>query len=204
MTTRTDRTARTDHPVHELVARRWSPHAFADREVSKKDLLSLFEAARWAPSSYNEQPWSFLLATRDDEEEYARILSCLVEPNQVWARTAPVLVLTVASLTFRKNGKPNRVALHDLGLAAATLTLEASSRGIHVHQMAGILPDRARELFSVPDGFEVETGIAIGYPEEPGKGPEELRPRDTAARDRKKLAELVFRGKWGETSPAVK
>ena len=101
--------ATTDFPVHELIARRWSPYGFADRPVSVDDLHSLFEAARWAASSYNEQPWSYIVATRDDPEEYERLLSCLVEANQAWAGGAPVLMLAVASHRFSRNNKPNAV-----------------------------------------------------------------------------------------------
>ncbi len=138
--------AESDHPVHELIAARWSPYAFATRPVSKADLLSLFEAARWAPSSYNEQPWSYLLATREDPEAFARMLSCLVEGNRAWAKAAPVLALGCTRLAFARNGQPNAAALHDLGLASANLCLEATARGLAVHQMIGILPDRVREL----------------------------------------------------------
>ena len=102
--------AATDQPVHELLAARWSPYAFADRAVAKEDLLSLFEAARWAPSSYNEQPWSYLVATREEPEEHARLLSCLVEGNQAWAKAAPVLALGCTSLNFVRNGQPNAAA----------------------------------------------------------------------------------------------
>src|SRR5271166_6024561 len=117
--------AATDHPVQELIAARWSPYAFADRPVAKEDLRSLFEAARWAPSSYNEQPWSYVVATRDDAEGFGRLLSCLVEGNQAWAKGAPVLALGCTSLLFARDGKPNAAALHDLGLASANLCLEA-------------------------------------------------------------------------------
>src|SRR5213080_1322606 len=102
--------AATDHPVHELIAQRWSPYAFADRPVSREDLLSLFEAARWAPSSYNEQPWTYILATKEDPEGYAKVLSCLVEGNQAWAKNAPVLALACTSLNFARDGRPNAAA----------------------------------------------------------------------------------------------
>ncbi|MCK4656779.1 MAG: nitroreductase family protein, partial [candidate division Zixibacteria bacterium] len=98
--------AQTDHPVHELVAKRWSPYAYSDKPVSADDLRSLFEAARWAPSSYNEQPWFYIVGTKDDPEQYEKVLSCLVEMNQQWAKAAPVLALGVASSTFKRNGKP--------------------------------------------------------------------------------------------------
>src|SRR6185312_7085332 len=170
--------AAPDHPIHELFVRRWSPYAFADRPVSTSDLQSLFEAARWAASSYNEQPWSYLVATKDQADEFARLLSCLVEGNQVWARSAPVLAIGCTSLRFALNGKTNEAALHDLGLASAQLTLEATARGLVVHQMIGILPDRVRELYQVPEGVRPLTGLAIGYLGDSNNLPEKLRPRD--------------------------
>ena len=118
-----------DHPIHDLLARRWSPYGFADRPVPAADLRSLFEAARWAASSYNEQPWTYIVATKEDPEEFARLLSCLVEGNQAWAQAAPVLALGCTSLVFKKNGKPNAAAIHDLGLAAGNLCAEATARG---------------------------------------------------------------------------
>jgi nitroreductase len=110
--------ASPDHPIHELIARRWSPYAFADRPVPEDDLRSLFEAARWAASSYNEQPWSYIVATKADPAGFERLLSCLVEGNRAWAEAAPVLALGCTSLTFARNGKPNAAAVHDLGLTA--------------------------------------------------------------------------------------
>src|SRR5215831_6314425 len=109
--------ATPEHPVNELIAARWSPYAFADRPVARADLLSLFEAARWAASSYNEQPWSYIVATREQPEEFARLLSCLVEGNQAWAKAVPVLALGCTNLLFKLNDKPNAAALHDLGQA---------------------------------------------------------------------------------------
>jgi nitroreductase len=191
------KTANTDQPVHALLSSRWSPYAFADRDVSDQDLRSLFEAARWAPSSYNEQPWSYLVATRADAEEFERLLSCLVEANQAWARHAPVLALGVARHAFTRNDKPNAAAEHDLGLAAGGLLVEATARGLVVHQMIGILPDRARELYAIPDHSHALTGIAIGYEGETSSLPEGLRQRDLAPRARKPLSEFVFGGRFG-------
>ena len=147
--------------------------------MAEADLRSLFEAARWAASSYNEQPWSYLLATKDNPPEFARLLSCLVEANQAWAKAAPVLVLGVVSLQFAKNSKNNR-AVHDLGLASANLVMEATSRHLSAHQMIGILPDRARELYQIPDHSEAWTAIAIGYAAEPGTLPDALKERPGA------------------------
>lgn len=189
--------AETSQPVHDLIARRWSPYAFSDRSVSQADLRSLFEAARWAPSSYNEQPWSYIVATKENPEEFARLLSCLVEGNQAWAKAAPVLALGCTSLNFKLNGKPNAAAQHDLGLASGNLVLEATSRGLLVHQMIGILPDRARELYQVPADVQPLTGLAIGYEGDINRLPETIRERDKARRGRKPQAEFVFTGKWG-------
>lgn len=184
-----------ESPVHELIAARWSPYVFDSRPVSRQDLQGLFEAARWAASAFNDQPWRYILATSEDQDAHARVLSCLVEANQVWARRAPVLALSVVSRHYERNGKPNGTAVHDLGLATANLTLEAASRGLMVHQMGGILPDRAREIFAVPEGYDVMTGLAVGYPGEP-QG--ELGRRDQAPRQRKDFADFVFGGSFGE------
>jgi hypothetical protein len=133
-----EKKASPDYPIHEPLAERWSPYAFADRRVPAAEVRSLFEAARWAPSSYNEQPWRYLVATKDDPEPFQRLLSCLVEGNQIWAQAAPVLALGVVSLRFARNAQDNRAAVHDLGLAAGNLLVEATVRGLFVHQMIGI------------------------------------------------------------------
>lgn len=192
--------AKPDHPIQEMLARRWSPYAFADKPVSAADLQSLFEAARWAASSYNEQPWSYIVATKDDPAEFERVLSCLVEPNQAWAKAAPVLALGCTSLHFKLNNKPNPAAVHDLGLASATLTFEALARGIDVHQMIGILPDRARDQYKIPEGVQPLTGLAIGYAGDPKALPQALKDRDLAPRQRRRLAEFVFKGQWGSAA----
>ncbi len=191
------KSAATRHPVDDLIARRWSPYAFADREPSAADLRSLFEAARWAPSSYNEQPWRYIVATRADAAAFEVALSCLVDGNRVWARFAPVLAFGCASLSLARTGKPNAAALHDLGLASASLTVEATARGLHVHQMIGILPERVREAYAVPADVQPLTGLAIGYLADPANLPEALRPRDAAPRTRKELPDFVFGGTFG-------
>jgi nitroreductase len=190
----------TDYPVHELIASRWSPYSFANRSVSDDDLRSLFEAARWAASSYNAQPWSYVVAKKENAHEFGRLWSCLVEGNQSWAKAAPVLALGISRLSFPHNGEPNRAAIHDLGMAAGNLVLEATSRGIAVHQMIGILPDKVREVYSVPEGYEPMTAMAIGYAGDPMDLPENLRERDAARRPRQPLKEFVFAGQWGVAS----
>jgi nitroreductase len=193
----------TDHPILQVLAERWSPYGFEDRPVSEADLRSLFEAARWAASSYNEQPWNYLVAIRENSAEFGRLLSCLVEANQAWAKAAPVLVLGVVSLQFTKNNKDNRAAVHDLGLAAGNLVVEATARGLSVHQMIGILPDRAREVYQIPKHFEAWTAMAIGYKADPAKLLDALKERDLAPRQRKPLSKFVFTGQWGKPSPFV-
>ena len=194
----------TDHPVHELISTRWSPYGFTDQPVSIEDLRSLFEAVRWAASSYNEQPWRYIVATNDNPDEFERLLSCLVDGNQGWAKEVPVLALGCVSLNFSRNGKPNAAAIHDLGLASATLTLEATERGLAVHQMIGILPDRAREVYDIPEGFQAITALAIGYAADPDSLPEALKEGYRAPRTRNPLAAFVFGGRWGDSSDLVR
>jgi nitroreductase len=193
----------TDHPIHELLSYRWSPRAFSKRPIEKETLQSLFEAARWAPSSYNEQPWVFIIATKDQPDEYQRLLGCLIEFNQSWAKEAPLLILTVASLNFARNQKPNRHAFHDVGLAAANLTFEATTHGLAVHQMAGIEVEKARQEYGIPSDWEPVTAIAVGYPGDPNDLSPELRERELAPRTRKPLASFLFTGSWGKASQLV-
>ena len=197
------KTAATHYPIQQILAERWSPYGFADRPVAATDLRSLFEAARWAASSYNEQPWSYLVATKDNLPEFDRLLSCLVEANQAWAKAAPVLALGIVNLRFARNNKENRAAVHDLGLADGNLLVEATARGLSVHQMIGILPDKAREVYDLPEPFEAWTAIAIGYKADPAALPAALKERDLAPRQRKPLNEFVFAGKWGQPALLV-
>jgi nitroreductase len=192
--------ASPDYPIHALLAQRWSPYAFEDRPVARADLRSMFEAARWAASSYNEQPWTYFVATRENPVEFERLLSCLVLPNQAWAKAAPVLVLCVASSKFAKNRQDNRAAVHDLGLASANIVTEATARGLSVHQMIGILPEKARELYHIPQHFEAWTAMAIGYAATAGALTDELHERDRAPRTRKPVGEFVFERSWGKTA----
>jgi nitroreductase len=195
--------AAPDHSVHELITNRWSPYGFADRPVAIEDLRSLLEAARWAASWYNEQPWSYIVATRDDADEFQQVLSCLVEGNQAWAKAASVLMICCTRTTFTRNDKPNAAAVHDLGLAVGNLSLEATSRGLAVHQMIGIEPEKAREVYGIPAEIQAVTAMAIGYTADPRSLPEQLQQRDRAPRTRKPLSTFVFTGKWGTTSNLV-
>jgi len=195
--------APTEFPVHDLIRDRWSPRAFADKAVPPEVLRSLFEAARWAPSSSNEQPWAYIVATRDDRENFEKMLSVLVEFNANWAKNAPVLALAIAELAFAKNNAPNRNAQYDTGAATALLSVEATARGLAVHQMAGFDPDKARQVFEIPAGWDAIAAIAIGYPGDPESLPQPLRDRELAPRVRKPLSTFVMTGRWGHTSPFV-
>ncbi|HXH67588.1 MAG TPA: nitroreductase family protein [Candidatus Limnocylindrales bacterium] len=189
--------APTQHPVHDLIKHRWSPRAFSGQPIPPEILRSLFEAARWAPSSSNEQPWAFLVATSHDKENHARMLSTLVEFNQGWAKHAPVLAIAVSEMAFAKTGKPNRNAFYDTGSAVAHLSMEATSRGLFVHQMAGFDPHKAIELFEIPTGWEPISAFTVGYPGDPETLPDTLRQRELAPRERKTLDSFVMSGHWG-------
>jgi nitroreductase len=164
--------------------------------VAAEDLRALFEAASWAASSFNEQPWRYVVARKEDGEAFERLLDLLVKPNQQWARHAPVLALGLARTTFTRNAKPNRVALHDLGAASASLTFEATARGLHVHQMGGVDTERAHAAVGAPEDFEVVTALAIGYAGDDGDA--ELLERDAKPRTRRPLDEFVFGWEFGE------
>lgn len=195
--------APTETPIHEILTHRWSPRAFDARPVEPEKLRALFEAARWAASSYNAQPWYFIVATKDDPANFNRVLECFVEFNQSWAKGAPVVALSVAGLKMQHNGQDNRHAFHDVGQAAATMALQATALGLQIHQMAGILPDKAREVFHIPEGFEAVAGIALGYPGDPADLPDQLRERELGPRQRKPASSFVFTGEWGKPSPIV-
>ena len=198
-----EKPADVQYPIHDLIKRRWSPRAFSDRSIKPETLQSLLEAARWAPSSNNEQPWSFIVAAKDDPDEFGRLLSCLVEGNSLWAQHAPVLMVSVARLSFEDDGQPNRHAFHDVGQAVANLIVQATALGLMVHQMAGFHPDKVRELYSVPKEFEPVAAMALGYPGDPQSLPDKLKKRELAPRERKPITEFVFTGRWGRTSPVV-
>jgi nitroreductase len=196
--------APSDFPVHELIRERWSPRAFADKPVPQDVLRSIFEAARWAPSSYNEQPWAYIVATKEHKENFEKMLSVLVEFNAGWAKSASVVALAVARLTFAKNNTPNRNAQYDTGAASALLSMEATAHGLAVHQMAGFDPEKARQVFGIPPGWEPIAALAIGYQGDPASLPPPLKDREIAPRTRKPIAEFVMAGQWGHTAPFAK
>ena len=195
--------APTDLPIHDVVRERWSPRAFADKSVAPDVLRNIFEAARWAPSSSNMQPWAYIVATKDDKENFNKVLSTLVEFNAGWAKNAAVLALSVAQVKNPKDGKTNSHAFHDVGSASAQLTLQAVSHGLLVHQMAGFDANKARQVFNIPTDWEAVAAMAIGYPGDPASLPDKLRERELAPRMRKPLAEFVMAGGWGHTASFV-
>lgn len=196
-----DRTADTRHPILDVLTKRYSPYVYESRPVENSDLLSCFEAAAWAASSYNEQPWRFIVAKRENTKEFDRVLECLLEANQVWAKNAGVLILAAVSTQFQKNQKPNRVAIHDLGLAMGNFSIQATSLGLAVHQMAGVNLSKVRSEFKLPDDIEPVTAIAVGYAGDPGQADnQDLADRDRGSRSRKPLSEFVFETTFGQAA----
>jgi nitroreductase len=198
-----EKLAPTQFPIHDLLARRWSPRAYDERLVEPEKLMSLFEAARWAPSSNNEQPWRFIVASRNHESEWNRLLACLVEGNRKWAYRAPVLILSVASLNFEDDATPNRHALHDTGMAVENLVLQAGALGLVAHQMAGFDAEKARVDLKIPAGFEPVAMIAVGYHGDPNVLTDRLKQRELAPRERSPISTFVFSGEWGGPSTLV-
>jgi nitroreductase len=191
-------TGKVPKGVQEVLEKRFSPYAFSSRPVEAEKLRKLFEAARTAPSSYNEQPWRFVVATRQIPEAFQRLLETLTERNRQWARQAPVLVLSVAKLDFTHNGQPNRHAWYDAGQAAAYLTLQATELGLYVHQMAGFDSEKARQLLKIPEGYEPAAMMAVGYLGDAESMQEAPRQEDRPRRARKPLDSILFEGTWGE------
>jgi nitroreductase len=174
-----------------LLAARYSTRTFQDRPVPADTLKRLFDAARWAPSCFNEQPWRFVIAAKDlHPEAYARLASTLSLPGNAWALEAPVLGIAIANLSFARNGKPNRWAQYDTGQAMAHLTVQAQAESLNVHQMGGFDPAKATELLQIPAGYEAVAAFAIGYPAD---------PNPPATRSRRDLSATVFAGTFGET-----
>jgi nitroreductase len=185
--------------VLPVIHRRWSARSFDEREVSPEALRNVFEAARWAASSNNEQPWRFLVGRRGDST-WQKLHEILVGANRAWAHRAPVLILGVAHARFSKAGAENRYALFDLGGATSYLTLQAAELGMTTHQMAGFDREAARNALGIPEEYELGTVVALGYQGEPAAlGDPTLIERETTARTRKPLDQIVFSA-WGKTA----
>ncbi|HTU51603.1 MAG TPA: nitroreductase family protein [Acidobacteriaceae bacterium] len=184
--------------VHETILQRWSPRAFSDRPVSASDLKKLFEAARWAASSFNEQPWRFIVGRKGDPT-YGRIFESLATFNQAWANSAPVLMLSVGKKTFTQNGNPNHYALHDTGAATANIALQATILGFHTHSMGGFDRDKIRKTFEIPEDYEIGAVTAIGYLGNVDALPDSLKAAETSVRKRKTLSEFVL-SEWNKAA----
>lgn len=198
-----DKLADVQYTIEDSVGKRWSPLAFSDRLIETEKLLSVLEAARWAASSYNEQPWSFIIATKENSIEFEHLLSILAEGNQEWAQSAPVLMLTVTKLHFERNGKENRHAFHDVGAAAASLAIQAAALDLFVHQMAGFDVPKAKEVYQIPTGYEPVAAIALGYLGNSQTLSESLQQRESNPRTRKSLDKFVFSNTWNQTAREV-
>lgn len=190
--------ASNDYPLHELLKNRWSPRAFENKFIKPELVRSLFEAARWAPSASNIQPWYFIAGFKGDET-YESISKTLVEFNLLWATRAPLLFVAVARENNNR-GEPNVSALYDLGQAVALLTVQAMSENLYVHQMGGFDAEKAREFFEIPEGYKPATVVAVGYMGHSSNLHPNLVKMEVAPRERRKASESVFSGKFGQES----
>lgn len=189
--------AKTGHPVNELIAKRWSARAFSTKPVERSKLLSILEAARWAPSSKNEQPWRYIIFTKDNPVRLMDAQSVLLESNS-YAKRAPILICAIARKNYSEGEKYNRLHFHDLGAANENMFLEAFNLGLIMHEMGGFDVQRAIEIFRIPDDFEVGVMIAIGYQDKHSVLPERFREKAYSPRERRSLSEIAFVGEIGK------
>lgn len=187
--------------IHPLIESRWSPRAFnANKAISHADLLALLEAARWAASCFNDQPWRFIVCDKNtDATSWENAFATLADRNKLWAKNAPVLMLAVAMENFNHNGHPNRWAEYDTGAATANLTLQATALGLVVHQMGGFNAEQAREVFNLPEDCTPTAMMAIGYQADVEVLEEDFKAGELAARSRAPLQERFYAGQWGKT-----
>lgn len=183
--------APSEHPIMEVIKNRWSPVIYSDKPVEKETIESLLEAARWAPSSFNEQPWQYIVGYKGDEN-HQKIGETLAEGN-AWAKSAPVLMISVARTFFDHKHKPNRHYMHDTGMATMNLVLQATEMDLATHQMAGFDTDKTRELFNVPEDFEPGSVIVVGYAGDPSSAPDDKKERDSAPRQRKSFEDMIWK-----------
>lgn len=190
----------TQEKVNELIANRWSGRAYdADRQVTHQDIISLLEAARWAPSCYGDEPWRYIVCDKStNEAAWDKAFSCLVEGNQSWAVNAPVLILALANTFFSHNDKDNRWSQYDTGAATMSLCIQASSLGLMVHQMGGFSAEKTAEVFSIPEQYTSMAMMTVGYQLAEDKITGELMERESSERQRNPLAEQFFDGEWGK------
>lgn len=192
-----EKRAAVDHTIYPLLTERWSPRAFNGEALSRDEISSLLEAARWAPSSYNDQPWAFIAASRDDKERFQKIFDCLVDFNRSWAHSAGALMVVLARKKLR-TGAANRHARYDAGQAAAHLTFQAASMGLYVHQMGGFSSEQVAATFGAPMEYEPMAVIAVGRLGQTDDLPLSLQDDERAPRQRRPQKEFVFGDRWGE------
>ncbi len=178
----------------DIIQKRWSPRSYAATAVTQQQLDLVFEAARWAPSSNNEQEWEYYYATADQPEAHAALAACMVDSNRAWAEKAPVIILSVGRKAFARNGKPNRHWMHDVGAANVSMALQAASMGLQLHQMAGFSIERCEKLLCLDlNTVEPVTMMTLGVPDSADKLPSPLREREVAPRTRKPASEFVHK-----------
>jgi len=183
-----------EHEVNEIFPQRWSPRAMSGEEISDKELMTLFEAARWAPSSYNNQPWRFIYGKKGTEH-WDKLLDLLAEPNQVWCKNSAVLVITFSRNDFEFNNKPSVTHTFDVGSAWMSVALQGSMKGLVVHGMEGFDKKKAKEILEVPDNYSIEMMFALGQPGKKEDLPEEVQKMEFPS-DRKKVSEIISEGKF--------
>jgi nitroreductase len=193
------KSATTRVKIHDIIQARWSPRAFdLDRPVSHDDLLALLEAAHWAPSCFNDQPWRFIVCDKStDQSGWQQAFSILAEKNQRWAKNAPVLMLSVAMENFNHNGQPNRWAMYDTGAASVSLCLQATAMGMCVHQMGGFDAEKAREVFNLPGDCRPMAMMAVGYQADVDVLDDAFKENELGPRSRAALNEQFYAGQWG-------
>jgi nitroreductase len=196
--------ATVNNSIHDLISGRRSIRSFSDQGIDDESFTKLFEAARWASSSRNEQPWRFIVARREESENFRRTLSCINESNSIWARHGAILIIVLAKKNFTVHPVPNSHAQHDVGLSIGNLALQATALGIFLHQLGGINYQKVRETFEVPDEYEVISIIVGGYPGSHDSLPDNLKEREKMPRQRRELSELVFEGRFGKENHVFK
>ncbi len=191
--------ATTQEEIHTIIANRWSGRAYdATKPVTQTQIISLLEAARWAPSCYGDQPWRFIVWDKSkDATTWGKAFDCISPGNQAWVKDAPALVLVCADTLFNHNQKPNRWGAYDTGAAAVSLCLQATSLGLMTHQMGGFDSDKARAAFNIPEQYELMSMLSVGYAIADMESLEaELKAREMAPRKRRPLGELFYNGVW--------
>ena len=186
-----EKIANTDFPIHDLIARRWSARAFSTKAVEKSKLLSILEAARWAPSSRNEQPWRYIIFTNDNPDMLKKAHTVLLDIN-LYAKRAPIFICAITKKTYSDNEIYNKLHFHDLGAANENMFLESFNQGLIMHEMGGFDREKAREVFKVPDDYEIGVMIAIGYQDSHKILPERYREKANSPRERKPLSKIAF------------